>query len=51
MQIRKAMSQKTDRDLLFSVIEMGDTYARGKQAKGSGGEELTSVPSIQHKSN
>lgn len=34
MQIRKAMSQKTQRDLLTGIVEMDETYIGGKPRKG-----------------
>ncbi len=34
MQIRKAMSQATDRQLLTGVVEMDETYVGGKPRKG-----------------
>lgn len=34
MQIRKAMSQKTQRDLLTGIVELDETYIGGKPRKG-----------------
>jgi len=36
MQIRKAMTQKAERDLLLGIVEMDETYIGGKPRKGSG---------------
>ena len=46
MQIRKAMTQKGQRDLLTGVVEMDETYVGGKPRKGTKGEE----PGGKHKS-
>lgn len=39
MQIRKAMSQKGQRELLTGVVEMDETWIGGKPRKGSGGKK------------
>ena len=46
MQIRKAMTQKGQRDLLTGVVEMDETYVGGKPRKGTKGEG----PGGKHKS-
>ena len=38
MQIRKAMTQKGQRDLLTGVVEMDETYVGGKPRKGTKGD-------------
>lgn len=37
MQIRKAMAERVQRDLLTGVVEMDETYVGGKPRKGNGG--------------
>jgi transposase-like protein len=38
MQIRKAMSQKLDRDLLTGIVEADECYVSGKPRKGDGND-------------
>ncbi len=38
MQIRKAMRQSSQRDLLTGIVEMDETYIGGKPRKGSSGD-------------
>lgn len=38
MQIRKAMTQKGQRDLLTGIVEMDETYVGGKPRKGTKGD-------------
>ena len=45
MQIRKAMTQKEQRDLLTGIVEMDETYVGGKPRKGTKGDG----PSGQHR--
>ena len=39
MQIRKAMTQSSHRNLLAGIVEMDETYVGGKPRRGSGGDK------------
>lgn len=45
MQIRKAMTQTAQRDMLFGIVEMDETYVGGKPRRGTKGDG----PSGKHK--